>query len=137
MKDLIKQIIDSNLEVIVLYDSDHIFQYDEEHFYSDSEEYLISEIDYDFIKFISLDEIEVPIDLRKYLKLISTVQKTFGNIQSSKQKYWVKYDEHYDIISIEDFENLYDLEFVWNKTIQIFEITYLKAEQVQRFLNAK
>lgn len=121
-------------EIKAIYDSEIIFDYDAKAFYAgDTSEIPFEELDEDYLKFALFEEIDVPTDIKEFLKLLNTISKTF---ETPKQKYWLIMNEFEDIVTNEQLNELFDLVYLVEKFhyLQIFEIQYLDVNKVKKML---
>lgn len=134
MIDLIKEVLNSDLDINIIYDSERIFEYDANSFYgNEANEIPFEDLDADYLKFAVFNEIGIDSDIKEFLKLLNAIKKTFS---TQKQKYWLTMNEFEDIISDEAFEELYDLYFLVEhfNDLQIFEVKYLDVKTVEKML---
>ena len=134
MVDLIKEVLNSDSEIRVIYDSELIFDCDSTTFYAgDTTEILFEDLDEDYLKFVIFDEIEIDSDIKEFLKLLNSIKKTFG---TDKQKYWLRMNECEDIITDEALDEFFDLNYLVEHfyDLQIFEVKYLDVKKVRAML---
>lgn len=134
IKDLVKKILTTNSDIKILYNKQILLDMDVDNVIETTEfdELDFDNIDFNFISFFKVLEIEVPTDIRDYIKLIDKIKKS--DIDKSKPDYLFSSSSVYlSLITKETLNSFYDLEFISKNInhLQFYKIKYLKSEKIK------
>ena len=134
IKNLVKKILTTDSDIRILYDRQILFDMDVDNIIetSEFEELNFDDIDFNFISFFKVQEIETPTDIRDYIKLIDKIKKS--DIDKSKPEYMFN-GSSVDIVLLteEILNNFYETEFISANIdyLQIYKVQYLKPEKIK------
>lgn len=132
IKDLVKKILTTDTEIRILYNREILYEMTPD-LEIEGEDFVwqLEELDFNEIKFFVLEELDIPDDIRDFVKLLNKIKNS--DLEKEYPDYLISFNEEIRFISEELFNNWYSLEYLDEnlRYLQIYRVKYLKPEKVK------